>query len=163
MAAINAMAGVRDLSPIAATALALIVSYILYLTLTHLRLYTKHAAARARIGAKEPPAVRRIPFLWGLDTLRDNIKTVRELRALSTELGMFHEMGSWTWSTVILGTKFINTTEPDNLKVIMATEFRKWGLGKYRKKVFRPLLGEGEIELICWFETWGLGADHGDF
>jgi len=132
-----------DLYAVAASVLALVVSYAVYLGLTSLRRRSTHATLRARTGALDAPQVPRLPFLYGIDIMRANIKTIRDKRVLSTELAMFREMGSWTWSTVLLGTRFTNTAEPENLKTIMATDFRKWGLGWQRKRAFEPLLGEG--------------------
>ena len=132
-------------SPTAIAGVGLIGLYACYLVYTGLSLRAKHAAFRARTGSYDAPAVARLPFLWGIDVMRDNIKTVREDRVLPTELDMFRDMGSNTWSTLLLGTKFINTAEPENLKTMMAVDFKKWGLGEQRKRVFRPLLGEGRI------------------
>lgn len=133
----------RDLPPVATAIVALVLSYALYLTITSLRRRAQQYAIRARTGALDAPQVPRWPLLWGVDVMSANIKTIRDKVVLSTELGMFREIGSYTWSTMLLGTRFINTAEPENLKAIMATDFKKWGLGWQRKKVFRPLLGEG--------------------
>ena len=43
----------------------------------------------------------------------------------------------------VLFTEQILTVEPDNLKTILALDFKKWGLGSRRKNAFVPLLGHG--------------------
>ena len=37
----------------------------------------------------------------------------------------------------------IITTEPENIKMILATDFKSYSLGDHRKKIMIPLLGEG--------------------
>jgi hypothetical protein len=51
---------------------------------------------------------------------------------------------------VVLGSTFIATIEPENLKTIQATEHKKWSLGKRRKVAFRPLLGVGGCTPRQW-------------
>ena len=43
----------------------------------------------------------------------------------------------------ILFTNFIQTLEPENVKTMLALDFKKWGLGDRRKHAFVPLLGHG--------------------
>jgi hypothetical protein len=47
-----------------------------------------------------------------------------------------------TYSSVLLGMKFINTMDPENIKAILATNFSDFGLGQ-RLVTFGPLLGKG--------------------
>ncbi|KAF8864708.1 putative cytochrome P450 alkane hydroxylase [Acephala macrosclerotiorum] len=47
-----------------------------------------------------------------------------------------------TWSAVMMGRKFINTIDPENVKTILATNFKDFGLGQ-RQEAFGPLLGQG--------------------
>lgn len=42
----------------------------------------------------------------------------------------------------LLGESFIATIEPENVKTMLATNFKDWDLG-YRKRLFQPLLGNG--------------------
>ncbi|CZR51989.1 probable cytochrome P450 52A12 [Phialocephala subalpina] len=47
-----------------------------------------------------------------------------------------------TWSGIMMGRKFINTIDPENVKTILATNFKDFGLGQ-RQESFGPLLGQG--------------------
>jgi len=43
----------------------------------------------------------------------------------------------------VLGKTFVSTIEPENLKSVLATDFKNWRVGNERKKFLGPLLGEG--------------------
>ncbi|TAQ83964.1 hypothetical protein B7494_g7712 [Chlorociboria aeruginascens] len=47
-----------------------------------------------------------------------------------------------TWECRLLGRRFVNTIEPENIKTILATNFKDFGLGK-RIEGFGALLGAG--------------------
>jgi cytochrome P450 len=51
--------------------------------------------------------------------------------------------GSKTYSVTIMGTKWIQTVEPMNVKHILATKFEDFDLGQKRSKAFLPLMGKG--------------------
>lgn len=42
----------------------------------------------------------------------------------------------------VMGQTFYSTTDPENIKAILATNFKDFGLGK-RLETFGPLLGKG--------------------
>ncbi|KAK1149559.1 hypothetical protein N8T08_005108 [Aspergillus melleus] len=56
---------------------------------------------------------------------------------------MFHEEGRRTFETSILGSTAIHTVEPENIQAMMATEFGNFELGKMRRGVLFPLIGNG--------------------
>lgn len=47
-----------------------------------------------------------------------------------------------TISAVVMGTSFISTSDPDNIKAVLATQFRDFNLGA-RNEAFEPFLGHG--------------------
>jgi cytochrome P450 len=47
-----------------------------------------------------------------------------------------------TWSAALMGESFFNTIDPENVKALLATNFKDFGLGQ-RLDAFGPLLGEG--------------------
>jgi len=53
-----------------------------------------------------------------------------------------YEVNGNTWSAVVLGKKFYNTIEPENIKAVLATNFKDFGLGG-RLESFGDLLGRG--------------------
>ena len=55
----------------------------------------------------------------------------------------FHLLGVKTAHIDILTRRFVATIEPENLKCVLASDFRNYSLSKERKKLLRPLLGDG--------------------
>lgn len=55
----------------------------------------------------------------------------------------FDVLGVMTLQMAILGFTMVVTTEPENVKCVLASEFRSYSLGDARKRMLRPLLGEG--------------------
>ncbi|KAH8422607.1 cytochrome P450 [Aspergillus melleus] len=56
---------------------------------------------------------------------------------------MFSEEGRRTFETSILGSAAIHTVEPHNIQAMMATKFSDFELGKMRRGVLFPLIGNG--------------------
>ena len=80
------------------------------------------------------------PFL-GLDIFRLQLKALREHKVLEVGKARFEKYGR-TWSVRMMGKTLINTIEPENIKAVLATEFKNFGLGE-RQRAFDPLLGKG--------------------
>ena len=53
-----------------------------------------------------------------------------------------HEVGGYTFQSQTLGSRVINTSEPANIKTILATNFEDYSLG-FRLAALGPLLGKG--------------------
>ena len=53
-----------------------------------------------------------------------------------------HEAGGYTFESQTLGSRVINTSEPENIKAILATNFEDYSLG-FRLAALGPLLGKG--------------------
>ena len=53
-----------------------------------------------------------------------------------------HEAGGYTFHSRTMTTNVINTSEPDNIKAILAKNFEDFSLG-FRMAALGPLLGEG--------------------
>ncbi len=47
-----------------------------------------------------------------------------------------------THEQLLLGSRSINTIDPENIEAILSTQFKDFGLGA-REQNFRPLLGHG--------------------
>ena len=52
-------------------------------------------------------------------------------------------LGVNTAHITILSMTFVVTIEPENLKCVLASDFRNYSLGDLRKKMLKPFLGEG--------------------
>ena len=113
--------------------------------------YTYHqlttgAARRRFIASKGCKPLRKWrnkdPF-FGIDFLWDSYKALKEHRALELTKTMFDTLGVKTAQMSILRMTYVATVEPENLKCVLSTDFRNYSLGDMRKKLMRPVLGEG--------------------
>lgn len=82
------------------------------------------------------------PFVFGLDLIIHNLKLLREHRLLEDIQQDFHRLGSTTVSQNVLMTQAYGTIEPENLKAVLATNFKSFGLAATRKDLI-PFLGQG--------------------
>jgi hypothetical protein len=127
--------------------LALIVKYALS--------RRRHRLAAAALKCVEPPP----PYMqygdpFGISSVRDIMAADRELRvpdwmveqqALSVQRHPHRLQGTMRVLNPP-GTWDIFTVDPENLKAILATQFKDYALGETRNGNFRPLLGEG---IVC--------------
>src|ERR1700712_1392967 len=52
--------------------------------------------------------------------------------------------GSYTAEVAVMdGYRMILTADPENIKAMLATQFREWGKGKMLSDAFMPFLGNG--------------------
>ena len=104
-------------------------------------------AARRRLikqhGCKPIKRPRMIDPFLGLDFIWDFSKQVNEQRVLETTQGRFKALGTGTYQFSLLGATIIPTMEPDNVKSILALDFKSYSLGEIRKGPMVSLLGEG--------------------
>ena len=78
----------------------------------------------------------------GIKEVKDSVKAANEHRLLEYNRSRFLNNGNNTHSKIFF-TDLMQTLEPENLKTMMALDFKKWGLGQRRKDAFVPLLGHG--------------------
>ena len=96
----------------------------------------------AKHGCKPCETVHsRYPF--GIDTLQESVRMVSEHKALENYQRLFHELDCHTHFSKFLGTRLFTTIEPDNIKAVLATDFKSYSVGEDRKKGLRPILGDG--------------------
>ena len=69
----------------------------------------------------------------------------------------FDILGVKTAQLSILGMTIVATVEPENLKCVLSTDFRSYSLGDGRKKLMKPVLGDGIFTtdgrewVLLWF------------
>ena len=73
----------------------------------------------------------------------DSYRAVKEHRGLEATKARFDQLGVRTGQIKILTRTFVSTVEPENLKSVLANDFRSYNLGKERKELLRPLFGDG--------------------
>lgn len=134
----------EDLSPVTQLALGLGALFLAYQIFQQLTVGRKRRAIAREKGCLPPPSYPQWETVLGIDTFRANIRALKAHNFLETTYKRFHQMGANTYQMTALGRRFVITTEPENLKVIQAINFKNWGLGVRRKVAFRPFLGDGK-------------------
>ncbi|KAI4207639.1 MAG: hypothetical protein LQ346_000446 [Caloplaca aetnensis] len=83
----------------------------------------------------------REPF--GLGLFLDEINHFKSHTSLENYGHRFRQLDTTTFFGRFLWFDFFFTTEPENIKSVLATDFKSYGVGGQRKKALKPLLGEG--------------------
>ncbi|RMZ78908.1 hypothetical protein DV737_g3692, partial [Chaetothyriales sp. CBS 132003] len=115
------------------------VVYVLYLTWDKI----SHKIRAQRLGCK-PAFVRpsRVPL--GIDNLKRSIVAANEQVLQNDDVVVYEEMGGRsTWVQNVLGSWYHNTVDPENIKAILATQFKDFELGSLRFNLLGPLIGHG--------------------
>lgn len=89
------------------------------------------------------PKWRNKDPILGIDFLAASYRAVKEHRGLEGTKARFDQLGVHTGLVKILTRKIVSTIEPENLKCVLASDFRSYSLGKERKELLRPLFGDG--------------------
>ncbi|GLA82821.1 hypothetical protein AtubIFM56815_007011 [Aspergillus tubingensis] len=104
------------------------------------RYFIRREFAR-RHGCQEPPSVNKDPFL-ALDQIWTSVRYFREYVSLEKNAERYRLYGdTYAWK-LLLGHYRVFTMEPENVKSVLSTSFKDWGLG-HRLPHFEPLLGKG--------------------
>lgn len=78
----------------------------------------------------------------GIKTLQENLAHGKNGSFLQNVKRRYRDFGNTFFSRVLL-TEMWSTIEPENLKTMMALNFKEWQLDDRRKSSFLPLLGHG--------------------
>ena len=96
-----------------------------------------------RLGCK-PAFVRPFRFPFGIDILKRCIDATREQIIQNDDLVLYNELGCRpTWKQNILGNWHHVTADPKNIQAILATQFKDFELGPFRRNLFGPVIGHG--------------------
>lgn len=90
------------------------------------------------------PICKRLPQLErviGVDLYRTQINASKDGKILELAQGRYNTHGT-TWSARMMGQTYVNTIDIENIKTILATNFKDFGLGQ-REEAFGPMLGQG--------------------
>ncbi|KAI9054533.1 hypothetical protein LZ554_001689 [Drepanopeziza brunnea f. sp. 'monogermtubi'] len=107
------------------------------------RIITKIRVARfEKLNGCKP--ARQIPQFdrilgYGLYRIQARASKTRTILAVSKK--RFADNGH-TWKATMMGRSFYNTIDPENVKAVLATNFKDFGIGQ-RQESFGPLLGQG--------------------
>jgi hypothetical protein len=103
--------------------------------------YVRIFLYKRRKGCKPGVKLPQFDRILGLDVYRVQVKALKEKATLKLDKDRYNQYGG-TWSVHMMGKTFYNTIEPENIKTILATDFKIFGLGE-RQVAFGPLLGKG--------------------
>ena len=81
--------------------------------------------------------------IFGYKSLAENFPALKQYKFNDLIRARFLRNGQNTMYQKQLFTDLIQTIEPENLKTLLALNFKDWSLGERRKKAFYPLLGWG--------------------
>lgn len=84
------------------------------------------------------------PIASGMSLVLEGIKALKAHRVLELSKQRFHDMNATTIHMIVPGGDFHITCQPENVKTMLSTDFKKWGLESSRKTTFKPAIGEGE-------------------
>jgi cytochrome P450 len=135
------MASYLNLSLARTVALAVAALVILSFAISQIRLFlVRQRFARSHGCKPVARSANKDPFL-GLDVLRANLRAAREHKALEMSRERYTLLGNTFASKQLLGLT-LSTIEPDNIKTVLALNFKDYGIG-HRLEQFGPLLGAG--------------------
>ena len=107
---------------------------------------TVGAGRRKIIREKGCQPIKSLPDwdpIWGFGTFRETMKALKEHRLLELGYKRWKAIGANSFKINTLGTPLIITLEPENIKTVLALDFKNFTLGKPRKTAFLPFLGSG--------------------
>ena len=127
-------------------ALTFSVGFVLYKVYKVYRRSRLNAAQRevaAAHGCLPPPRLKTKDPIWGVDFFLASFSALKSHRALETFANHFHEMKANTIQTLLLGSTLYSSTEPENMKTVLSTNFKDWQIGKERSRAVSWFLGDG--------------------
>lgn len=101
-----------------------------------------------KLGARAP--VRRSYVPWGLDMAYEVLMSALENKTYEMWLGMFEKWagpGRYTIEAGV-GQRVILTADPENMKAILATQFKDYGKGKQFWQEWHAFLGNGMFDVF---------------
>jgi hypothetical protein len=112
-----------------------------YFVITKIRAYIVDWQFSQAHGCKEPPRVPQSERIVGYDLIKRGRQNFKTKTLYKAGVERFEEIGP-TFTGWVFGNKFIQTKDPENVKAILTTNFKDFGLGK-RKEMLGDLLGDG--------------------
>ncbi|KAM5475038.1 hypothetical protein MauCBS54593_001509 [Microsporum audouinii] len=113
---------------------------IVYIAIEIWRFFIRRQFARCHGCRPVARSSNKDPFL-GLDVIHRSIRNSRKHKALERSCERFHKLGN-TFKLRVFFTPIISTVEPENIKSVLAINFKDYGI-IHRLKVLEPLLGKG--------------------
>ncbi|CCU82588.1 cytochrome P450 [Blumeria hordei DH14] len=135
----------RHIMTLPTTVVALLLAGVAY-TISYIISRLLRARRIARLSRElqcEKPPVLKSHWPLGIDTLMRSMKAVGDNLYPTVSIERTQEIGSVTYSFSILGTENLYTADEENIKAMLAVQFKDFDLGAMRRGNFWPLLGNG--------------------
>lgn len=135
----------RERSPSVITILLLGGTYLIYtVTRRSIRAY-RRSIFKKQNGCKPLPSFPHKDPIFGLDFFIEGSKLLKTGKYLprTGERWNLVDNGARTYSHLVLGERVIVTIEPENIKTILATQFKNFQMPARRVDSLVPLLGHG--------------------
>lgn len=123
-------------------ALFALAATLLYVVLNQIKTYLDNRAFIKTHGCQKPFALPQTERIIGYHAYKNQKVNSKARRILFSALERYREFNVNSFQVTVLGRTFISTIEPENVKAILATNFKDFGLGQ-REEAFGPLLGKG--------------------
>ena len=120
--------------------LAILLPFFLYVLRHCVITWLARRTRASRHQCSPPPALPQKSLLMGVDIILDTISAVRSRELLNRIQKTYQRQGN-TLTKQILLSSTICTIEPENLKSILSTNFRRYGITGVRKNALLPFLG----------------------
>lgn len=113
----------------------------IYFLVTQINKYIQEALFIKAHGCREPPRVPQSERIIGYGIFKERMRNHFGKTSYKDDIMKFAALGP-TFSGVMFGMRFIRTSDPENVKAVLSTNFKDFGLGK-RKSTLGILLGDG--------------------
>ncbi|PBP27814.1 cytochrome P450 52A1 [Diplocarpon rosae] len=117
--------------------LVLVLVFLVNRTIRHIRI----ARFKKQHGCKAGVRISQSERILGYGLYKTQVQASKSRTLLQVGRKRFADNGN-TWRATIMGQAFFNTIDPENVKAILATNFKDFDLGP-RQEAFGPLLGQG--------------------
>jgi hypothetical protein len=119
--------------------------YVLYSLINRFISYQRHSKIIKENGCKPYAKYPHKDPIFGFDLFKENIRLTKEGGIHTAIQDRYHRIngGVNTFSQLLLGEEILNTAEPENIKAILATQFKDFSLPQRRKESFQPVFGHG--------------------
>ena len=136
----------QEVSGVTALLLAGLVLGLLYLVAHRFATHLRRRKIILSHGCKAPPKFPMWDPVFGLDVMYKIIQA-RSRKLLLSMRRSHHEVYGMTHLTRIGGIPTISTIEPENMKAVLSTNFKDFGVGLPRRRAFSPLGKQGALLL----------------
>jgi cytochrome P450 len=117
--------------------------FLLYQLIQHAILANTRRAFKRSKGCGDLPSYPHKDPILGLDLFFLNMKLLKSGSFMPEVRKRFVWMKHHTFSQILMGNQVINTTDPENIKAMLATQFKDFGMPTIRKNALQPVFGHG--------------------